>query len=77
MSRPVPIVNLREGEKGVIVSIVGGLGVRQRLSDMGLTPGTEVTVIRFAPFGPIELSVRGSNLAIGRGIATKIFVEKE
>ena len=43
---------------------------------MGLTPGTEIKILKSAPFhGPIEICVRGSNLAIGRGVAMKIFVE--
>jgi Fe2+ transport system protein FeoA len=45
---------------------------------MGLTPGTKVTVIRSAPFhGPIELIVRGSRLALGRGMAERIVVRVE
>jgi len=45
---------------------------------MGLTPGTKVTVIQSAPFhGPIELQVRGSRLAIGRGMAERIIVRVE
>jgi len=44
--------------------------------DMGLTPGTEVTVIKAAPFhGPVELEVRGTKLALGRGLAEKVFVK--
>jgi len=51
-------------------------GFIKRLEDMGLTPGTEVTVVKSAPFnGPLEVSVRGSRLAIGRGMAERIFVE--
>lgn len=69
------LVYLQTGGKGVVVSIRGGKGVVQRLTDMGLTPGTEITVTRHAPFGPVEISVRGSKLAIGRGIAMKILVE--
>jgi len=43
---------------------------------MGLTPGTWVTVVRSAPLGgPVEVSVRGSRLALGRGMAERIFVE--
>jgi len=46
--------------------------------DMGLTPGTTVTVVKSAPFhGPLEILVRGSRLALGRGMAERIFVEKE
>jgi Fe2+ transport system protein FeoA len=45
---------------------------------MGLTPGTRVTVVKSAPFhGPIELQVRGSRLAIGRGMAKRILVRVE
>ena len=50
----------------------------KRLMDMGLTPGTRVMVVKSAPFhGPIEIRVRGSRLALGRGMAERIFVEKE
>jgi DtxR family Mn-dependent transcriptional regulator len=43
---------------------------------MGLTNGTEVTVVNAAPFnGPIEISVRETTLALGRGLAEKVFVE--
>jgi DtxR family Mn-dependent transcriptional regulator len=45
---------------------------------MGLTPNTKITLLKVAPFdGPIEVSVRGSKLAIGRGIATKVFVDPQ
>ncbi len=45
---------------------------------MGLTPGTNVVVVKSAPFhGPIEISVRGSRLAIGRGMAERILVSVE
>jgi Fe2+ transport system protein FeoA len=50
----------------------------KRLSDLGLTPGTKVTVVKSAPFnGPQEVSVRGSRLAIGRGMASRILVDVE
>jgi Fe2+ transport system protein FeoA len=43
---------------------------------MGLTKGTEVKMLRTAPIGgPVEISVRGANLVIGRGMASKIYVE--
>jgi len=77
MNNPISLIDLKEGEKATIVSITGGAGVTQRLTDMGLTPGTEVTVIESAFFGPIEISVRGSKLAVGRGIAAKILVERK
>jgi Fe2+ transport system protein FeoA len=83
------LTELRDGENGVITSIKVGQGeqgkrrrarrgwrFRRRLEDMGLTPGTRVRVVKSAPFnGPLEIYVRGSRLAIGRGMAERIFVD--
>ncbi len=84
------LTELRDGESGVITSIkMGrgrgerrrggrGWGFRKRLEDMGLTPGTRVTVVKSAPFrGPLEVYVRGSRLALGKGMAERIFVEAQ
>ena len=78
------LVDLRNGENGTITFIGvdsrsktrSGWRFRKRLEDMGLTPGTIVTVVKSAPFnGPLEVAVCGSRLAIGRGMAKRIFVE--
>jgi DtxR family Mn-dependent transcriptional regulator len=75
---PVSISRLKDGQHGKISFIRGGHKVLQRLFDMGLTPGTEITVVRSAPFqGPLEILVRGSRLALGRGMTETIFVEAE
>jgi DtxR family Mn-dependent transcriptional regulator len=75
---PISICQLKEGAHGRISFIRGGHNVLQRLCDMGLTPGTEVTVVKSAPFhGPTEILVRGSRLALGRGVTETIFVEAE
>ncbi len=71
------LTELKSGEEAVIKRVEGGREAKQRLMDMGLTEGTKVSVRKRAPFrGPIEVSVRGSNLAIGHGLASKIVVEK-
>ena len=81
----LPLTALKDGESGIIISIKSssgwgsgrGWGFKKRLMDMGLTPGTKVTVVKSAPFrGPVEVHVRGSRLALGRGMAERIFVEK-
>lgn len=70
--------NLKPGESGRVAFVRGGTRACQRLLDMGLTNGTEVTVVNAAPFnGPIEISVRETTLALGRGLAEKVFVEME
>jgi ferrous iron transport protein A len=73
----LPLTNLHQGEKGIIVFIFGGKGAVRRLAEMGLTPGTEIKIVKEAPFhGPIEICVRGTFLAIGRGMASRIFIKK-
>jgi DtxR family Mn-dependent transcriptional regulator len=72
----VPLTELKPSQKGIISFIRGRRKVIQRLCDLGLTPRTEVVLIRKAPRGgPIELLVRRTNLAIGVEIADTIFVE--
>ncbi len=80
--RRVPLSALREGESGTVISILKGPGRGRRhgsarcIMEMGLTPGTKVVMISSAPFhGPVVIDVRGSRLAIGRGIAERIIVE--
>ena len=69
------LTNLAEGEKAVIIHAKGGCGVTRRLAEMGLTPGAEVKLLRKCPFhGPIQLEIRGVALALGYGIASKVFV---
>jgi DtxR family Mn-dependent transcriptional regulator len=70
--------NLKPGEKATVAFVRGGRRACQRLLDMGLTIGTVIEVVNAAPFkGPLEINVRGTNLALGRGLAGKVFVELE
>lgn len=73
--KPMKLIDLKEGQKGIIVSISGGCGVTQRLTDMGLTPGTEFKMVRKGRLCPVEISVRRSKLALGCGVASKILVK--
>jgi ferrous iron transport protein A len=73
----VSLADLPQGEKCTVVLAAGGHGVVRRLAEMGLTPGTEVRVVRSAPMhGPIEVSLRGVSLALGRGIARRVLVKR-
>jgi DtxR family Mn-dependent transcriptional regulator len=72
----VSMCSLREGDQGRVSFIRGEHKVLQRLLDMGLTPGTNVNVVRIAPLkGPIEVNVRGSKVALGHDIASNVFVD--
>ncbi len=67
---------LKVGEKAEIVKFSGGHGFARRLQEMGLIPGQIVEVVRNLPVGPVEISVIGTHLAIGRGIASRIIVRQ-
>jgi len=72
----VPVTDLEPHQEGTIALLRGGRKAIQRLSDMGLTPGTRVTIVRKMPMdGPVELRVRRTSLAVGREIADGIFVQ--
>ncbi|MGD6808036.1 MAG: FeoA family protein [Candidatus Bathyarchaeia archaeon] len=72
----VPLTCLPEGTKAVVTHTSGGLGVVRRLSEMGLTPGCEITLKRKCSFrGPIEIEVRGVALALGYGLSAQILVQ--
>jgi len=74
----LPLTSLSQNHRGKVVFVRGGKGVVKRLCELGLTPGTPVSMLRAAPLrGPVEIRVRGCDLALGRGIADKIFVEAE
>ena len=73
----LPLSSLGEGEAAIVLYPLGGFGLRRRLIEMGLTPGTEVKVLRKAPFrGPLEIGVRGTSLALGFGVASKVIVRR-
>jgi Fe2+ transport system protein FeoA len=71
--------NLTVGEKGTIQLIANtSLHVRQRLLEMGLTKGTIVEIVRYAPMGdPIEIAIRGYRLSLRRLEAESVFVQKD
>jgi Fe2+ transport system protein FeoA len=70
------LIDMKEGEKGTIISICGGQMATKRLMDLGLVPETRIKILKKALFeGPVEIEFRGSKLVIGRGLAAKILVE--
>jgi len=50
---------------------------RKRLLAMGLTPGTEFNVVRYAPLGdPVEIKLRGFSLTLRKHEAEALVIEK-
>ncbi len=68
---------LQVGAKGIIIRVVAQGAVRRRMLEMGVTPGTEVTVKGVAPFGdPMEFVIKGYNLSLRKAEAADVFVEE-
>ena len=65
---------LEIGKDAIIESVDSGDAVlRQHIFDMGLTPGTEVTMMKYAPMGdPLEIRLRGYELTLRRADAARI-----
>ena len=64
--------------KNAVIKTVGGEGaLRQHFLDMGVIPGAEVTVIKFAPMGdPMELQIHGYELTLRLADADQITIEQ-
>lgn len=64
--------------KSAVIRTVGASGaLRQHFLDMGMIPGAEVTVVKFAPMGdPMELQVHGYELTLRLAEAEQIEVEE-
>ena len=66
------------GEKGKVIGFQkGNKNYRKKLLAMGLTPGTEFSITRYAPLGdPVEINVRGYSMSLRQDEAATLLVEK-
>jgi len=73
----IPLSELSEGEKGVVIEIAGSETFRSRLNAIGLREGSEVTCVRYSPFGdPVEIALPHMRFALRREDARRIRVRK-
>ena len=65
---------LEIGKDAIIASVASDdVALHQHILDMGLTPGTEVTMMKYAPMGdPMEIRLRGYELTLRRDTAARI-----
>ena len=67
---------LQVGKDAVIQSVGGEGALRRHFLDMGLIPGTEVTLMKVAPMGdPVELRIRGYELTLRKADAARIEIQ--
>lgn len=75
------LYGLKHLVSGDLAKIVGfepsGKAYRKKLLAMGLTPGTQFKVTRFAPMGdPVEINLRGFSLTLRKDEASVLQIEK-
>jgi len=66
---------LKANEIGTIKNICGGCSAKKRLYELGLNKGKQIKVLK-NDLGPIILDVSGCKLALGRGLADKVMIDK-
>lgn len=64
------------GEKVKVMKFSADSAAKRRIMDMGITKGTDITVVKTAPLGdPVEINVRGYELTLRKFDAETILVE--
>lgn len=73
--KPKYLTQCRSGDKLTVICVDAGMMAKKRLANLGIIPGVKLIKNRAAPFcGPVQISVKGTSLVLGRGIASKILV---
>jgi len=72
----VSLSNLAPGEAGVVHKLAGGWGLMSRLATLGFTPGATLTMVQNFGRGPLIVNIRSTRIALGRGEAAKVLVER-
>lgn len=71
----VSLARLRPGDCGRVKRIVAGGFATKRLYEMGFNTGAKVTVLK-NDRGPLIVSLEGNKIALGRGLAEKMLIDK-
>lgn len=68
--------DLLPGEKARVSRVEGVGAVKRRIVDIGIVPGAEIEMERYAPLGdPVEVKLKGNHLSLRKEEAASIFVE--
>ena len=75
--KAVPLTTLFPAERAKIISLGHGTGRQRHLRTMGLMEGKIVKIIAAQPArGPFVIDIEGTQIAIGRGMARHILIQK-
>jgi len=72
------LLQLGRGKKGVVDSLEGGFEFQRKMASLNIRTGKTIRKITSQPLGgPVVIEVTRRRIALGRGMAMKIFVEAE
>jgi ferrous iron transport protein A len=78
MKKVLDLTQMKQKEKGTIIAVTGGPGLKKRLETLSIRKGAEITKVSAQVMrGPIIVQVVNTQVAIGFGMAKKIIVEVE
>jgi len=70
------LAQLLSGQSAKVISIEGGMGFRQRLENLGIRKGVVIKKPKgMSIYGPIVVKVGSTQIALGRGMASKVIIE--
>jgi Fe2+ transport system protein FeoA len=72
LNHALSLLEFRPGATLRVVKIEAGRGLKQRLLSLGLVPGADLYLMDNR-HGPVKLCFKNSRIAIGRGVAAKIY----
>ena len=72
----MPLTELKEGDEGIIKVICVERGTRDYLMSLGFLPDVLLSIKKRLPSNSLLVRIKGSEIAIGKDIAEKIFVSK-
>jgi len=76
--RKISLAQLKANHKGKVVEVLGGGNLQNKLTNIGVHKGKEVTKLSHIGLrGPVVIKVGRGILALGHGVAAKVMVELE
>ncbi len=74
----IDLTQMKPGESGIVRDIQGGFGMMRKVQSMGIRPGKKITKVSSHFWrGPQTVEIDNLRVAIGFGMARRIFVEVE
>lgn len=75
MNDEMTLSSVSSGVSVRVLRLDPGEGARQKILSLGIRPGSELKVQSYNKNGPLVIRLDGSRIALGRGLAERIYVE--